>query len=527
MIIPRQYQVEAVDALFEYFMQNGGNPLVALPTATGKSVVIALFCYRAVNLYPRTRIGIFTHVKELIEQNYNKLMEAWPQAPAGIFSAGLKRKDANKQILFGGIQSVANVIDELGWFDLIIVDEAHLVSPEDETRYMKVIDAIKRRNPNLKVWGTTATWWRKKQGALTNEGIFTDICYDRTKPEDFQRFIAEGFLSPLIARATQTKLDVSEVATVNGDYNAKQLEAAVDHNSITQSALREVCYAGEGRRAWLMFCSGIAHAEHVAEMLNSWGIRTGVVHSKVKNRDEIIAAWKRGEYRCVTNNNVLTTGIDYPAIDLIGMLRPTRSSSLWVQMLGRGMRVSPRTLKRDCLVLDFAGNTMRLGPVDDPEIPGRPRPGPPGDAPVKQCPQCQTYNAMSVRFCSYCAYEFPRSENIVAQSSSAPLMSSDLPVYETFTVDSCTYDDYYSKTDNRSIKVSYHCGIRTFAEYVSIGGTGFPLHKAKNWWMQRSNVEPPETIEDALDVVSSLRVPTRIRVWLSTKYPTIVEHEWH
>lgn len=528
MIQPRYYQQEAVNALFDYFNVKSGNPLVALPTATGKSVVIALFTATALYHYPQTRIGIFTHVKELIQQNFNKLRDLWPQAPAGIFSAGLGRKEGNKQILFGGIQTVANAIDTLGWFDLIIIDEAHLVSPEEETRYMQVIAYLLKLNPKLKVWGTTATWWRKKHGALTNEGIFTDICYDRTKPDDFRRFIAEGFLSPLIAKATATKLDTSEVGISNGDFNAKQLEAAIDQQSITHAALRELCMNAEGRRAWLIFCSGIAHAEHVAETLNGWGIRTGVVHSKMGagQRDQVLRDWYGGALRCVTNNNVLTTGIDYPSIDLIGMLRPTLSSSLWVQMLGRGMRTAPG--KSNCLVLDFAGNTARLGPVDDPEIPGRPKPGGGGDAPVKICDHCGTYNHISARFCTYCAAEFPASEEkLDGHASDKPLMSQELPIIETFTVTSVTYNDHFSKSENRTLRVTYHCGIRAFSEYVSIGGTGFPLHKASQWWMMRSPNEMPDNIEDALNLASTLRTPTRLRVWVNTKYPTIMSVEWH
>ncbi len=525
-MIPREYQVEAVDSLFGFLGSQAGNPLVALPTATGKSVVIALFCYRAVTYYPRTRIVVLTHVKELIQQNYDKLMQAWPRAPAGIYSAGLKRKDLNSQILFAGIQSVAHAVDAVGWVDVVVIDEAHLVSPDEETRYMQVIAAWTAANPHLRVWGTTATWWRSKHGALTNKGLFTDICFDRTKPDDFQRFIAQGFLSSLVARATETKLDVSGVSISNGDYNSKELEAAIDQTSVTHSALREMIKHGENRRAWIVFCSGIGHAEHVADTLNTWGIRSGVVHSKMGsgNRDQVLRDWYAGTLRCVTNNNVLTTGIDYPDIDFIGMLRPTLSSNLWVQMLGRGMRVAPG--KSNCLVLDFAGNTQKLGPVDDPSIPGKPRKGPPGEAPVKICENCLTYNYLSARFCTECFLEFPTHEKLKQQASELPLMSQEIPVIETFKVTSVSYADWLSKQDNRTIRVTYHCGLRAFHEWVSIGGTGFPLHKAKQWWMQRHQMEAPDDIDIALTMCSQLRTPHAIRVYVNTKHPQITAFIW-
>lgn len=532
----RWYQRECVDSIFHYF-QTGktGNPLVALPTATGKSIVIAAFVYEALCYWPTTRVLMLTHVKELIDQNYKKLKAVWPQAPVGVYSAGLGRKEVRKPITFGGVQSVANNVQAFGHIDLVLIDEAHLVSPEEETRYMQVIAMLRAVNPYVKVVGFTATWWRRKQGALTNAGLFSEICYDRTKPDDFRRFIAEGFLAPLVVPAhLQTKIDVSEVGLTGGEFNSKQLEQAVDNPSLTQAALREAMHYGQDRRAWLTFCSGIAHAEHCAAVLNGWGIRTCYVHSKMSKseRDDNIADWYAGKYRCMTNNNVLTTGIDYPALDLIIMLRPTLSSLLWVQMLGRGMRVSPLTGKQNCTVLDFAGNTLRNGPVDDPNIPGRPRPSGGGEAPVKTCDACGNYNHASVRFCVTCGAEFARVEKISNQHSQAPLMTFDAPVIETFRVTNVSYADYLSRKEKRSIKVTYYAGIRAFNEYISITGHGLPLHRAHSWWKQRHFVDPPATMEEALARVSELRVPSAIKVHINKTFegkpsPEICGYEWH
>ena len=523
----RYYQREAIDALWAYFRERFGNPLVLLPTATGKSVVIGGFVTEACYYFPRTRIVMLTHVKELIQQNHDKLHLLWPRAPSGIYSAGLRRRDKAAQILYAGVQSIANVAEEIGWVDIVVIDECHLVSPEDETRYMQVIDTWRKMNPKLKIVGFTATGWRRKHGMLTNEGgIFTDIAYDRTKPSDFQRFIEEGFLAPVVARATKTQLDLSDVGIQNGEYNATQLEAAVDKPTVTQDALREVLANGDGRRAWLLFCTGITHAEHVATMLNGWGIRTGVVHSKMgaRERDAVLNDWYAGRLRAVTNNNVLTTGIDYPAIDLIAMLRPTLSSSLWVQMLGRGMRVAPG--KTNCLVLDFAANTEKNGPVDDPNIPGKPRPGPPGDAPVKICEACGTYNYASARFCTFCGAEFPTHEKLNRNSSDVPLMTAALPMIETFKVSSVLYHDYVSKANNRYLRVTYHCGMRAFHEPVMLETAGLPGHNARTWWMKRHHSDPPRTIDEALQLTGQLRVPYAIRVYLNGKFPEVVEHIW-
>ena len=102
----RPYQREAIDALYAYFQENTGNPILCIPTAGGKSLVMAMFIQEAITFYPTTRILIITHVRELISQNHDELLGLWPGAPAGINSAGLKSRDIESQVLFCGIQSV-------------------------------------------------------------------------------------------------------------------------------------------------------------------------------------------------------------------------------------------------------------------------------------------------------------------------------------------------------------------------------------------------------------------------------------
>ena len=162
------YQSEAIQALFDFFQDptkfldedfegspHLANPVLALPTGSGKSIVIAEFCKIVLTHWPDQRIMMLTHVKELIEQNAKKLWAQWPEAPLGIFSAGLKSKQAFPPIVFGGVQSVARAIQKdkfaFGSRDLIIIDEAHLLSPKDTSQYQTVIKTLKSVNPYLDV----------------------------------------------------------------------------------------------------------------------------------------------------------------------------------------------------------------------------------------------------------------------------------------------------------------------------------------------------------------------------------------
>jgi DNA repair protein RadD len=522
-IMRRWYQQEAVHSVFDYFVKNAGNPVIAMPTGTGKSHVQAGIMQDALTLWPTQRFIAFTHVKELLTQDYEKLIDAWPLAPAGLYSAGLRRRDTALPIIFAGIASAVNNLDAFGHRDLGFVDEADLVSPEAETLYQRAFAHFRSINPYFKICGLTATPFRMGQGYITDGGIFTDICYDLTTIEAFARLIAEGWIVPLIPKRTATELDTSSVGMAHGEFVATQLQAAVDKRDVTYSALRELCEAGYNRRSWLVFGSGIEHTEHIAEQLRAFGVSCVALHSKLKEseRDERIIAFKSGEVRCLSTNNMFTTGHDHPPIDLIGMLRPTMSARLWVQMLGRGMR--PYDGKSNCLVLDFAGNTRRLGPINDPVIP-RKKGEPTGEVPVKICDMCGVYNHASARICCNCGAVFDIRTKIVSKASTEALLRSDLPIVEYFNVDRVHYSRHMKLNKPPTIKVAYYCGLRMFNELVCLEHEGFAQHRAHEWWRQRHQSEPPATTDQALAHISTLRTPRQIRVWVNKPYPEVLSY---
>lgn len=561
----RDYQVASIDAIFEYFARGGtGNPIVALPTGTGKSVVIAGFIQRALMTYPQTRVMKLTHVKELIQQNLEKLLAVWPTAPAGVYSSGLGRKDAGYPIVFGGVATVAKANPDLfGRVDLLVIDECHLVSPKEMTMYQVIIRVLKEINPFLKVIGFTATPYRLGHGMLTDQGgLFTDICFDMTGIDAFNWLLAEGYLSPLIPKRTNIELDVSGVGVHGGEFKANELQAAVDKQEVTYAALRECQQYGSDRNHWLLFASGIEHAIHIHEMLESLGVSSTFVHSKMKDteRDNNIARFKAGKVQAMVNNGILTTGFDYPQIDLIAALRPTQSTSLWVQMLGRGTRPvfiecyqneygvwTPYDLdtkegrlasiaagpKQNCLVLDFAGNTRRLGPINNPVLPKRKGKGGGGTAPVKVCEACGCYNHASVRFCEFCGEEFPRHLKINQQAGTDELIVAsegpEIPKTEVFKVDRVTYGEHRKEDRPSTIMVSYFCGLRMFKEWVCLEHDGYPGKKARDWWRDRVigyEEELPETTMDALTRLDTLKTPTHIRVWLKPKYDEVIAYDY-
>ena len=523
-----------------------------MPGGSGKAVVIAFLIYRIFNMWANQRILQIVHTKELVEQNDKKLKVMWPEAPSGVYCAGLDQKDIAQPIIFGSLGSVRNNIEAFGHRDLLVVDECHCLSPDEETGYQKIIAGLTEINPNLRVVGLTATDYRLGQGKLTNDGLFTDVCFDITSVSSFNRLIAEGYLAPLIPKRTDISLDVSEVSITKGDYNQGKLQKAVDKEEITYAALQEALRYGSDRHCWIVFASGIEHCEHIADMLQSFGIDAACVHSKMSNdeRDKRLNAFKRGEIKAIVGFRVLTTGFDHPPIDLIIDLYPTVSPGMHVQKYSRGTRPYDcrdssfyisgfEYVKSNCLVLDFACNCKRLGPINDPIIP-RKKGDKVGEAPIKICEAinngetCGIYNHASARYCGGkpypsdegCGAEFIFKTKLIAHAGTEEVIRGEAAIVETVDVDRVIYHRHSKIGSQPSIKVTYYSGLAKYTEWVCLEAIGKARTRAVQWWLARHASEPPATTDDALCYVSQLRVPKRIRVRTDQKFIEILGVEW-
>jgi len=544
------YQFEALLALISYLQNYNGNPLLCLPTATGKSYVNAAIGLYVVATYPNRRVLFLTHVKNLIEQNLEKLLLLWPNAPHSVFSAGLNQRNAAASLVFGGIASVVKNLELFGHFDIIVIDEAHLVSLNESSMYQLVINHIRTKNPHVITVGLTATPFRIGQGKLTEgtktvKPLFTDIPYDLTGIVPFRRFIDENKLCPLVPTATKVEIDTSSIKIINGDFAKNQLDDATE--KLLFDIVSESVTSIRIRNSGIMFCSGIKTSEHAAEMLQSFGISAAAIHSKLSDEecDKRFAAFKKGELQIIVGNNKFTTGFDFPPIDIIIMARPTMSPGLWVQMLGRGTRVYDFTkngvpgfdyVKYNCLVLDFASNCKRLGPINDPIIPKK-KGEAVGEAPIKICEACGIYNHSSARYCGGkpyasaegCGAEFQFKTKLLRTAGTDELIAGldeKETVIETFNVDRVIYHKHTKIGSEPSLKVSYFVGLTRYTEYQCFQHKGFARTRAISWWQQRHNSTAPSTVDEALLYVSQLRVPKFIQVCTSEKYPQIIGVNW-
>ena len=523
MLTLRPYQEAAITAIYGYFQTHTGNPLVVIPTAGGKSLVMASFIEGVLKAWHDQRILIVTHVRELIAQNHAEMIGLWSDAPAGIYSAGLGKREAQARILFAGIQSIHRRAAEIGHTDLVLIDEAHLIPGKSSTMYRRFLDALKAINPALKVIGLTATPFRLDCGML-HEGqnaLFTDIAFEAPVRE----LIDEGHLSPLVSKQPATRLDVSKVGTRAGDFIARDLAAAVDQDAITRAAVTEIIEHGRDRKSWLAFCSGVEHARHVAEEFGRQGIscRTIFGNTPKDERDAILAAFKRGEIRALASMGVLTTGFNAPGVDLIALLRPTQSAGLYVQMVGRGTRLAPG--KENCLVLDFAGNVRRHGPIDLVR-PKRPGDGGGGEAPTKVCPDCDSIIALSSMECPDCGYVFPAKEvKIAPTAATLPVLSPKAPQW--VAVSNVSYSRHDKRGGRPSLKVTYSCGLTSYQEWICFEHQGYARRKAEDWWRKRAPGHPvPRSVNEALALSRSLTRPSHIAVRPSGRYFEITSYRF-
>jgi DNA repair protein RadD len=531
MIVLRPYQEAAKATVYEHLRHRDDNPCVVIPTAGGKTPVMASICKDAVGLW-NGRVLILAHVKELLEQTTDKLTLVCPEVKFGVYSAGLKRRDTEHSVIVAGIQSVYKKACELGGFNLIIVDEAHLIPPDGEGMYRQFLADTKVINPEVRVIGLTATPFRLKSGMIcAPENILNAVCYE----VGVRELIRDGFLCPLVTKAGREKAATDGLHVRGGEFVAGEVEDLMDQDGLVVAACAEIVALAHDRRSCLVFASGVKHGQHVAKVLGEMsGQECGFVcgETPTAQRDELLGRFRTGALRYLANVNVLTTGFDAPNIDCVALLRPTMSPGLFYQMCGRGFRL--HLGKRNCLVLDFGGNVLRHGPVDQIRIRESASNGT-GEAPAKECPQCQAVIAAGYATCPECGYVFPPPERQKhdPKASEAGILSGQVTDTE-YEVQDVTYSIHAKRgapeDAPKTFRVDYRLGLNHWqSEFVCFEHDGYARQKAAAWWRQRSPDPVPETAERAVEIAEggglAHTVKITVRNIAGEKYDRVVGYK--
>ena len=504
MLTLRPYQEQAKLAVYEHLRARNDSPCVVIPTAGGKTPLMASICKDAVGQWGG-RVLLLAHVKELLEQSVEKLTEVCPEVNFGVYSASMKRRDTTHSVIVAGIQSVYKRACELEAFDLVIVDESHLIPLEGDGMYRQFLADARVVNPNLRVIGFTATPFRLKTGEIcTPDGFLNHICYQIGVRE----LIRDGYLCPLVTKAGKSKVDTSGLHVRGGEFVGDEVETLMDQDSLVRAACAEIVECTRDRNACLIFASGVPHGRHIVDVLTgTHGVECGFVcgETPIAERERLLDRFRAGGLKYLVNVNVLTTGFDAPNIDCVALVRPTMSPGLYYQMVARGFRLHPG--KQNCLVLDFGGTVLRHGPVDQIKV--STRPGGNGETPAKECPKCQAVIAAGYAVCPGCDYVFPPAERQKhdATASEAGILSGQVTDTEYVVRDVFfSVHQKHGAADDapRTMRVDYKLGLNHWqAEYVCFEHDGYARQKAIAWWKARSPDPVPDTADRAVELADA------------------------
>ena len=500
-ITPRPYQSEALEALDSHISTKETNPCVVIPTGGGKSILMAWAIQQWKSAYPPFRAIILAHRKELVEQNAAELAGLWPYGDIGIYSAALRKRDVDSSITYAGIDSVYNKWGEFPPFDVIIVDEAHRIPARGEGKYRQFITGCKTQNKDLRVIGFTATPFRMGCGPICHrDHILQEVCYEA----NVGALIAQGYLCKLRSKVGDVQPDMTNVRKNNtGDYVMKSLSGAIDTPELVQEAVKSAMgiINAEKRKSIVFFCVDVQHCKDVSLELRKYGIHAPMVTGKTPEaeRTRIAEAFKLGQHRAICNVNVYTEGFNAKRVDCIVLLRPTLSAGMFIQMVGRGLRLHPD--KEDCLVLDYAHCIDTHGPIDCVQT---------GEVRIQTCAECGDVFSRVIRVCPHCGWEIPKQEYDreeaeyrekkmhEAEASRRAILGSEP---ETLEVNDVTVHRHRKPGKPDSIRVQYRCGMAMFREWVCLDHEGFAGRKAHEWWRKRfggngHNISVDEALQD-------------------------------
>lgn len=338
----RYYQEEAVAAVEREWAAGNKKTLIVLSTGLGKTICFSSVVARRVAA--GEKVLILAHRGELLEQAADKMKKACgldsvlEKAESTAVGSNCPVVVASVQTLYQDKRLEAYAKD---YFGTIIIDEAHHCM---SSTYQKVLEYFS----SAKVLGVTATPDRNDKRNLGH--FFDSMAYEF----GIRRAVDEKFLVRPAAQLIPLRLDISEVAQSNGDFAAGELGTALD--PYLEEIADEMVSRCAGRKV-MVFTPLVKTSVKFCEILNSKGFKAFEINGESKDRKEKLVAFSSGEYNVAVNSMLLTEGFDEPAVDCIVVLRPTRSRSLYTQMIGRGLRLAPN--KEDCLILDFLWLTER------------------------------------------------------------------------------------------------------------------------------------------------------------------------
>ncbi len=447
-IVLREYQNQCVDAIWNAAIMGENKILISLPTASGKTEIFIELLKKA-NVKSIVAMSSVRLAKQTYERIKNNNLDV------GLYCSTLNSKDIDNKIIVGTVQSLtASGIKDV---KILTVDEAHCISEEEDSYYGKLISTYS----GAKLLGFTATPFRTDGGHIYGaEKIFPRLNFSRS----FSYMIENGFLVKPILTQGKDSFDINKLKIVMGDYSKHDIEVLASDSSKANKQVTDALERLGDRKKIIWATSSIKHCNLISDILFKQGEEYARIHSEMEynQQESNLKFFEDGPARHLVFVSIVKEGYSYSPIDAIVLMRPTRSPVLYVQICGRGLRLSPG--KKDCLILDYGRVVESLGPLSDPKIPEDRRYKAAEQSPIKACPKCGTYVPKESSECEFCNYKFSRPVEVRLTAKPATnLIILGEQKNDVFKLSRVEIHDHKSKNGNSCFKVvMYETGILSF-----------------------------------------------------------------
>lgn len=539
MFDPRPYQAKAIAKIYEALTLKQ-NVLLQAIMGAGKTFISVNICQKVLCDNPDLKILILAH-KEILVRQFKEAFEKFTQIPCnkiGICCAGLGEKNIKRQITIGTVQTFVNLVGNYSGAGFIIIDEIHRVSINSDTQYKTTFDSLREKRPASRLLGLTATPFRMDHGYC-----YGDLC----KPGNDNLFdqpdyvigyadlLAENYLVPLKGIVARHDMLTSDLETANrhGDFvlgDIGDIMGRERHIKTTIDAIHQYC--SEYKKI-CVFCCTIEHAEKVWSLIREEAV---LIHSQLSQieRASNMMSWMSGRKRIAVSINILVEGFDMPELDCLVFARPTLSPALFLQAVGRVLRIADG--KNHGLLVDLTDNTERFGTdLDNIKITVPKAVQDKIDAEnafKKSCPKCQADCHIALKICMKCGYEWPEqeyNEAIALPDMKEVDFTPDPPKW--YDVDEMRITPHYNKKkETRLGRLIFEYGdfyntktvsvFFCFPDYYS----GYAVEMSKKRWQEFSSDPFPETVEEFLE--KNIFMPVKILLDENKKYPEIIDYEW-
>lgn len=348
LIKPNPLQIDALKALQFYRSKKGWKKgIVILPTGTGKTILSALDAKRFGG-----KVLFIVHRLDILKQSISAYKKVWNQATIGILTGESRENELNCDILFASKDTLRQTTELTKYrhdeFDYIVIDEVH---HGQTPSYSEIFSYFKPRF----MLGMTATPDRTDR-----KDIFEIFDYNKIFEVSLQEAIEDGYLVPYTYYGLLDNVDYSHIRYQNNRYRVDDLERNLIIPERNQAILREYLDKGSGDKA-IGFCVSIQHANRMADFFNENNISAVAITSETPDRDEKIESFRRNEINIVFTVDLFNEGVDFPNVRVLMFLRPTESKTVFIQQIGRGLRLCVG--KDRVRILDFIGNYQRANQI--------------------------------------------------------------------------------------------------------------------------------------------------------------------